>query len=280
MSLSTNTLLASVQFQTLGNSRKDPRLTSEVHERHGMSSKAGRYQRSLLPEECFKPLQAVSRACRSNHDQLTLLTPLGCLLPAVKAAEYTHTMEKWRHSWDAAVRRFIADYDKNIDLARIAHNGTFDLTLYPSHAELPAKFDFKFSLIPLPRPEMLDELTGLADAQVHELRRQLAENTAASADAAKAEVMQRILFRLRRLSECLGNEDGRLRERTVDSLTELLDMAPAYNLTGDPAITRLVADCRANLTLATEVLRNNPAARSHTAAAARVILTTAARRVA
>ena len=297
MSLNTNALIASVQFHTLGNSRKDARLTTEVHAKHDMGNEAGRYQKCLVPDRFVAPLRTIMRAARSNHEQLTLDTPLGYLLPPAKAAEYQSTMTKWRTTWDAAVRKFISQWPRYLECpacaasatprsgtlnccARGIHKDTFDLALYPTVSELPSKFKFEFSLTPLPRAEMLDEITGLADAQIHDLRRQLNESTARAAQAARDDLMQRILFRLGNLSRCLSNPDAQVRQRTVESLTELLDSAAAYNLTNDASITRLVADCRRELTLATEVLREDDTARRRSATAAQMILAPYSRKIA
>lgn len=280
MSLNTNALIAHLSVKMLGNARKDEQLTADVHDRHHMATDAGRYQKCLLPEACLSPHRKIVSAARGEHRQLTLMTPLGPLLPASKTAEAMTCIRRYEKSWDDATRRFIRDYHTNIGIARRKLAAAFDESDYPTLAELPGIFQFTFSLTPLPRAEMLDEITGLADAQIHDLRRQLNESTARAAQAARDDLMQRILFRLGNLSRCLSNPDAQVRQRTVESLTELLDSAAAYNLTNDASITRLVADCRRELTLATEVLREDDTARRRSATAAQMILAPYSRKIA
>ena len=281
MSLPNTALLATLSIRMLGNARKDAHLTADVHHRHHMAEDAGRYQKCLLPDACLTPLRKIMSAARADHRAQTLITPMGHLLPASKVAHYTATFSKWKDdTWLPAVRVFKRDYPQNIELAKQKLAASFNAKDYPLEHELDALFVFDYKLLPMPNPELIDGIAGLADAQIHDLRRQLIAGTAQAAQAATDDLLQRILHRLHNLSACLSNPDSQVRHRTVESLTEMLDAAQSYNLSRDPTITRLVADCRANLTLTTESLRDNEHIRTRTAAAARVILQPYARKIA
>lgn len=274
-----NALLAQLSIRMLGNRHKDASLTEDVHERHGMSQDAGLYQKCVLPESCLAPLRKVMNAARADHRSQTLMTPYGPLLPTPRVEHYSRAMDAWKSQWAAAVTRFVRDYDKNIDLARIRLNGSFNPEDYPPKSKLPNIFTFELKLFPLPTANALDDIAGLADERVTQLRAQLVRTQQEAAHAARTELMTRLLDQLQRLGEMLVNPDSRMSPRVVERMQRLLDLAPAYNLTNDPTVSRLVADCRASLTLATETLKQNTSVRQHTAAAASVILSGHGRKI-
>ncbi|NJL73622.1 MAG: hypothetical protein HC888_19950, partial [Candidatus Competibacteraceae bacterium] len=89
---------------------------------------------------------------------------------------------------------------------------------------------------------------------------EIAEDTrrelAAVADARVAEAVKRAtldLYRrlgqtVGRMAERLGDEKNIFRDSLVSNLSELLDLIPALNVTGDPTLERLRADAAAVFT--------------------------------
>jgi hypothetical protein len=270
--LTQQALIATLSMSTLGNRHKDERLTEEVHSRHGMAEDAGLYQKVLLPPDCLKPLQKIVSAARADHRQQTLMTPFGPILPAARIDAFTASMDAWRSKWDTAKAAFIRNYPLNIEAARQKLGRAFDPTAYPDVSELPGIFKFETRLVPLPKPQALDEILGLADSRVAQLRAEMAAATAQAAQSARAELLERLLERLQRVFAMLSQPDGPIHSRTLEKLEEILRLAPAYNLTGDTTITRLVNDCNRTLNLAKETLKDSPFQRQRTAAAATVIL--------
>lgn len=272
MNLNQHALLARLSITMLGNRHKDATLTQDVHERHDMAQDAGLYQKCLLPEACLAPLRKICNATRADHRQQTLMTPYGPLLPASKVESYLQSMERWRAAWNAAVQRFYAGYEKNVELARVRLNGSFNPSDYPARSELPKHFTFESQLLPLPSVEALDGIAGLADARVAEMRSQLMETARAAGQQARNDLMTRLLDQLQKVGTMLCSPDSKIWPKTLQNLTSLLDMAPAYNLTGDTRINQLVSDCRRTLTLAADALKDSETTRSHSAAAAKLIL--------
>lgn len=271
--LTTHALIAQLNIKTFGNHRKDERLTDDVHLRNGMAAEAGAYQKVLLPKACLKPLEKIVSAARADHRQQTLMTPFGPILPATRVDAFTATMSKWRDTWTAAKNHFISDYEGNIAIARDILGRAFDPAAYPQRSELHDIFAFQVTLSPLPKPAALDDIIGLADARLAQLRREIDDTTQAAARAARAELLERLFGRLERVFHMLANPDASVHTRTLESLAELLHLAPQYNLTNDPLITRLVADCNRTLTLAKDAIKDSPIVRARTASAAEVLLT-------
>lgn len=266
-----NALITILSISTMGNSRKDAGLTDQIHTENGMAQQAGHYQKHLLPPDCLKPITKLRSACRSDHEKQTFMTPFGSILPAAQAENYSGTMNQWRSQWQAAVRSFIADYDRNIARAQSILGPAFDRDLYPTIQELPGLFKFEYQLLPLPTPDALDGVTGLANDRVAMLKRQLAESTQLAALQARTQLMERVTTSLERVFQMCASPDARVDPRTLDNLEEILNLAPSYNLTNDATINRLVEDARRTLTLARDTIKNSPAARQRNVAALEVI---------
>ncbi len=279
MSLSSNALIAKLSVTMLGNRHKDAALTQDVHQRHAMSQDAGLYQKCLLPEACLSPLRKVMTAARADHRQQTLMTPYGPLLPAARVEAYLKSMTGWKATWDGAVRVFIAGYDHNVALARRRLNGSFREKDYPNVHELPEHFAFDSMLVPLPSADALDEIAGLADNRVAQMRSELQRTSQQAAQQARDELMTRLLDQLQKVGTMLCNPDSKVWPKTLDNLTRLLELAPTYNLTGDPTITRLVADCRRTLTLAADALKDSETTRARSASAAKLLLQSHGRKI-
>lgn len=272
MTLSSHALIANLSITMLGNRHKDAALTLDVHARHSMAQDAGLYQKCLLPEACLAPLRKICNAARADHRQQTLMTPYGTLLPAARVEAYQRSLERWKQSWAASVQHFIHTYPRNIDLARRRLNGSFNEKDYPPVHELAAHFTFDNKLFPLPSLDALDEIAGLSDARVAEMRSQLLDTARQAAGQARDELMTRLLDQLQKVGTMLCNPDSKIWPKTLTNLTNLLDLAPTYNITNDTTISRLVADCRRTLTLAADTLKDSETTRSRSATAAKLLL--------
>lgn len=270
--LPSTALIARLHIKMLGNRQKDDTLTHEVHARHGMAADAGLYQKCPLPEACFAHLRKVAHNARREHRQRTFQTDYGSILPAVKVSDYLEAMQPREQEWDAAVARFIREYPRNLELARRRLNGSFREKDYPVVTELPRLFHFETVMLPLPTDDALDQIAGLADDRVQQMRAQLQQTASNAANAAREQLLGRILDRVQQIGNALANPEARITSTALDRFGRLLDDAASLNLTQDPGITRLVSDCRRHLTLAAESLRNDPAVRTRTLAAASLLL--------
>lgn len=283
--ITQTTLLAKQKFSLFGNNVKDDDLTAEVHIKHSMSDKAGKYTRCLLPNDCLKPIRDIRSAARSDHEKQTMVTPFGTILPATRSENYLRSMTAWKVQWDAAVRRFIENYASYKQRARLEIlKDAYREEDYPSSAQLPDLFCFDFSLLPLPNPDALDGVPGLSDARIQMLKDQLASAAELAGTQARNQLMERITDKINRLFQTLYEEgpDGQPRLKpspqihssTLDNLNEILELAPSYNMTEDSRIARLVNDARRMLNRTKDDLRDSAVARTATAAALTTLSTT------
>jgi hypothetical protein len=275
----TNALIAKLHIKMLGNRTKDEILTDEVHSTHGMSEDTGGYYKCPLPPTCFAAVHAAARSTRAKHKQLTFMSPYGSVLPTGKIEAYNSTLREMQERWDEAVSDFVRTYPQNLALARQRLNGAFKEEDYPSPLDVARCFRFEFLLLPLPNANALDDLVGLADSRVRQMREQLATTSREAEAGIRRQLLNRILVRVQNLGNALANPSYVPNAAVLDRFTQMLDDVAVMNITQDPEITRLVNDCRQHLVLSAERLRNEPVTRTHTLAAASLLLQSHGRRI-
>jgi len=111
----------------------------------------------------------------------------------------------------------------------------------------------------------------LCEEKLIELRQQLDGEVQRAGQVAGQQVMARVLSCVDRICERLADPDAVFRDSLIDNLREVLEIAPALNIAGDPAVSRLVTECRDKLLKAPDTLREVAAVRHLTAEHARNI---------
>lgn len=272
MNLTTNALVAKLHIRMLGNRTKDEILTDEVHSSHNMAEDTGGYYKCPLPKACFAEVHGAACATRGKHKQLTFMSPYGSILPAGKLADYTEAMRQMQERWDEAVAAFLRAYPENLAIARRKLGSAFRPEDYPTGPDVARSFRFESLLLPLPNADALDDIAGLADSRVRQMREQIAATSRAAEEGIRRQLLNRILQRVQNLGTALANPAYNPNSAVLERFTQMLDDVAVMNITQDAEITRLVADCRAHLTLNAERLRESQDARNRTLAAAQFML--------
>lgn len=272
--LSEKSVLMRFSAGVPGESRKDKRTTAEVQSEKGIAADGGKWIKNLWPETALKAAKQKQTEARTYHDSVTL--PFGCksdddgvdaitgvgILPAALIAEYGDRMRLLKGQFDKIVEdTFLADPQQWVDWALNAHNGTFDAKNYPGctvdaagTAQLNAdefrrvmrkRFYIRTEPLPVPNASHFEASVRAmlgTDADSVELR-------LADAEAeAKREVLRRMIEPLRAMAVKLaeapaeGKQSPVFRDSLVGNLQDIVRLAPALNITGDPQIDAFVKD--------------------------------------
>lgn len=298
--ISATAVVANLAISCVPKKKQDKSLTNEVHTSHRMADDAGSYDKFLYPKESVAAIARIMSAARADLKRSTLPSPFGQLLPAVRIDALELQMRTWEQAYNEEVEVFVrtgpsiielvankltsAAFDPaDYDLSANPHSGPavhcHGATYYLSVAKLREHFGFTYRIHPLPSPDAIDGIAGLADSRVDQLRQQLRDSTREATTAARTEVIRRMLDQLDKVGRMLSNPDGPVFSRTLEKLEEMLTLAPAMNITGDATITRLTTDIRAHLTLAADALKDSSTVRNRTATAAKTILQGYGRRI-
>jgi len=272
-SLDTKAILIRLAIGLPGNVRKDKVLTAEVVSSHNLTKEAGRWVKQVYPDYALAPLTKISTDARLFHYKHTLpWTDEGArILPVANIFTYTDGMRKLKAQFDAAVETFCSNYDKYVEWAKTAHNGSFRAEDYPGADVIRAKFYFDTQESPVPsgkdfRIELQrDELRAMADSVNSRVKE--------AVEQAKKDLGQRLAEPIKhlsaRLKEANGKANARLHASMISNIAEIIEVLPALNVAGDKQILKIAKEAKESLLgVNVETLRENEQYRAETAAKA------------
>lgn len=283
--LSQKAVLASVVLRGWTGRKLDRQVTIETNERYEAAADAARVNKLLISKKAFAEIHGVSNHARQVHYELTQpwLNNGARILPAALLDKFTHEFRDLRHKHEDALDAFIRDYPNEVRLARhsdTAKNGRlgrmFKSEDYPDVKQLRQLFVFQVIISPCPDVE--DFRVTMAKEQLEDFQIQMKQ---ALEDAMK-EPFKRVSQVVGRMAERLKNykpatEEDRaentFRDSLVGNVRELVELLPAFNLTGDKTLSGMIARMEKELTKhEADVLREDEDIRKKVAKSAEAIL--------
>lgn len=272
--LQEKALLVRLSISIPGNTRKDPRLTSETIVAHNLGAGSGRWLKQLYPDAAFKPLVTLQGEVRTWHYANTLpWSDEGYrILPTAHHTAYCDAMRSFRSRFDAARDTFVGGLDSWLDWARMAHNGTFDAGCYPKSPEaLRSKFGLQLDFSPV--PSGTDFRCRVDQNELDAMAAQVNDRVAQATEAARVDLWQRLAEPIRNMVARLSDPEGIFRDSLIGNLQEIVGLVPALNVTGDGALASFAAEVQSTLAgLSPETLRTDSSTRESTAKQAADIL--------
>ncbi len=258
--------------------RFDRKASDAVTTANKAASNAGRFNKLLLAPDALGEVQRIDCAARDYHYSRTLpWTDEGArILPAAMYLDYARRMAGYRAEFEAAVTAFVAGYPDFVDASRARLGDLFNAADYPAATDVRSRFRFDLAIFPIPSGD--DFRLTVPDAVRADVERRTAEAlSAAIGDAGRrvSEAVGRMAERLRDYRPATGaaKAEGIFRDSLVENVRDLVDVLPAFNLTGDPRFAAIVDRMRAELCRhGADTLREDSAVRAEVAAAAASIL--------
>lgn len=167
---------------------------------------------------------------------------------------------------DALVDDFMKVYRKSVEQARFTLNDLFNSSDYPGENELRSKFRFTLDVGTLPNHEDFRIVDGVPKAEVEKLVSNAKSSTETRINAAMDEAYQRLYDVVSKMGNTLtayGNEEvKKFNDTLVHNISELVDVMPALNITGDPKLQALADQARELTQYALVDLRQNAKVRN------------------
>jgi hypothetical protein len=254
-----------------GGKATDEQITSEVHERHGASGDSGKYRTELFPESAcgennpHRRWLSAGWKLRSYHYKWTLPweKPLR-LVTAAHHEKYDQEVAALAAAVVEAGAEFFQWYPQGKELARSAHNGSYNPDLYPDVVKLQARFAFERSYSPVPAEHHF--VQSLAGPTIERARAEFEARNQRLVEDAISHAWREVLDPVLRLAQRLATPDALVREDLVQGIRETLERVPALNLTNDPALQQAANAIRqALLGVSAAGLRDSPVQRLETA---------------
>lgn len=269
-----------------GEQRQDKGLTAEVKKTKGLGDRSGKWDKYLYPPEALDPIKSKENEARQYHAEMTLPFDNGTgILPAGLYKEYGDKIRDFQSEIKAlAEKTFLANPQQWIDWAKREHNGTFNPRNYPGCAmvdgvvtfdpeEFRAKMRPKFYLRsePVPVPDSThfeSTIAGMLGTDTDSINCRVRDAVA----EAQAVLMKRILDPVKKMVETLSKDKPRIYETLIGNVADIIRLAPALNLSGNPAIQAAIDQVKELMQYTTEDLRDDGSKRDAARAAAEATL--------
>jgi hypothetical protein len=268
--LSRKATLVAVNISQWTARKMDKRVTEETNRKYGASEDAGRYNKLLIEAQYLAKINSMVSAARTLH--YTMTRPWADdgprILPNALYSKFTDKFRVIKRDFDKAADEFCRDYPQFIQERKRQLNGLFNASDYPSPKDIRNKFRLDITVLPF--PDASDFRADLDDDTMADIKAEITATSARAIDDAMSHTARQIADTVGHMAEKLkeykSGKKGSPRKFFLDSLVEnvreLADLLPAFNLTDDPALTKIAK--RIDTELCAEDakdLRTNDAAR-------------------
>lgn len=255
----------------------------EVAQQHQAEVAMGRFVKNLLNPKApaIQKLVRLTNELRQAHTFRTLPWIDGGtrILSSKGYFAYTKAVSELVAQYKVASEEFIAGYEEAVKDARRRLGTLFVEGEYPSKDQLRHRFGVTLNFFPLPARE--DFRVDLGNEETERIRKSIQETAQSQIDAAMKDVWGRLSAVLGKAVEKLNgykrNSEGRIengfRDTLITNITELLEMIPSLNITGDTKLTEFAEEIRKQITVySADALRDNESLRPTVAKKAEEIL--------
>jgi hypothetical protein len=255
--LADKAMLANVNISQWTARRLDRQITDEVNNAHGATKDAGRYNKLLIAKEALAPIQVCVSRARVLHLKMTQpWIDLGArLLPAALYVDYTKQMQEQRVAFEAAADKFARDYPKHVEKRRRSLGSIFKPQDYPDPSRMRSLFEFDVAIMPCPDPD--DFRVALAAEHAEDIKADIEARLQRAVQDAMRDPFNRVTSVVGALAEKLRaykpaekkgeKSEGVFRDSLVENVRELVAILPAFNLTDDTRLHRMIADIETHL---------------------------------
>lgn len=276
--ISDRAMLVGLTIRQFNPVKTDKVITKEVADKHGSEVSMGRYAKSVIAKSACDTLRKLGAEIRTEHYRRTLpWSEDGArILTSAGYTAYAEWMRDSESRWSRAVSEFLSDWDSFVADARIALNGLFRQSDYPSATELANKFEFRWTVRPVPVAD--DFRVTMSSNEVAAIRQDISTSLQSTVQDAMKDVWSRMRDVVSAMASRLRAYDPNnpgvapFRDSLVSNIADLLAILPTLNLTANPELDRFMSEMRALTQADAQTLRDNMYTREDTAKRAESIL--------
>lgn len=277
-SVSDRAVLVNLSISQWSAAKSDKKVNREVAQAHGSEEQMGNYRKQLVAKDAVKKYSQLASDIRQEFYRITL--PWGDngdrILTSKAYFDFSAKFRKRQAELESAWDDFCYLYPQLVEDARKLLNGLHNSADYPAVSEIRGKFSIKLDVKPVPQAE--DFRVQLGEEEVSRLKAQITADSAASVERAMRDVWSRMRDVIAKISERCKLYDQQnpqahpFHASTVENITDLLEIIPALNLTGDPQVEEFAQEMRQLTRYTPEQLKHTEYAREDIASRADEIL--------
>lgn len=247
MNLNDKALLVQLSIRQWTARKVDKQVTSEVNTSKRASDKAGRYNKSLLPENQYlADVNYMTGKIRNEFYYNTL--PWGMdgmqILPSANYLNFMSEFRKKKSEWEFLVNEFIDNYDTLVLTAQADLGDLFNPADYPASSELRKKFSIDINVMPVPSN---DFRVSLANEELSQLEAEWEQRKLASQATAMKDVWDRLYEQVSRIAERLSDPKREFKQTIFDTALETCSLLTRLNFADDPNLEAMRSKLEATL---------------------------------
>ena len=273
MSLVNRAMLVQLSVTKPKMTEKDKSTTSEVAVRKHASEASVSVVKKLYPKHLLAPIVEVESSARRYMESVTQPWGRGLAMLPIAMFMEPHNFSKrigvFKMQFDQAVTVFLNNYSNVLTQAAVDQGDMFDVDAYPDLSQLKAEFTFDVSY-----PSLSQEGGLVLDLEAEvlaELEETISKQQTARMAAGQRDLYERLGAAVKRIAVQCSNDKGKIYDSLTGNLSDLLQVLPLLNLSGDEAFSSLCEEAR-QLVVAPEAIRTVPQVREDTAKVANDIL--------
>lgn len=251
--LSSSAVLVNLSLSVWSGRKLDKRVSQEVDEAKSTKTRAGNYHKNLLAgTEKLDAITKVSGAARTWHYNVTQpWSDNGArILNAAQMFDYKARLNEFEQEFRARVNDFLDDYDNLVSAAAFQLGDLFNREEYPTREQIESKFDFSYTIEPL--PESGDFRIEIGEEGLRELEAHYQQAIERRVETAMRDAWDRLRDVLTKMSERLTDDtDGKrkiFRDSLVENAHELCNLLKHFNVNSDVQLEAIRADLAKALT--------------------------------
>lgn len=247
--LASRALIVALKISQWEGRRVDRAVTRQVKQQHGAADDAGNFNKLLIRKEALEPIQKIANETGAEFRRRTLpwMDAGGRIMAADAFMAHASWMRGQVSKFESAVADFLQKYPAEVQAAHSRLGSMFDHTDYPDVEELRGKFAMEVKVLPVPTAS--DFRVDMSEAQVARIRSEIEMTVTDATAQAVRDVYERIAEKVGRMVERLNaykparrkgeRSEGTFKDSLVGNIRDLIDVLPALNITGDPALAAM-----------------------------------------
>ena len=272
MNLNDKALLVTLNIGGWAGRKLDKRVTQDVARSNGVSTSAGRYNKSLLPNcSILEDIHAMAVTIRNEFYDNTL--PWGIegtfILPTSNYLQFTQNFRRRKSDWFSLVNQFSDEYPLLKIKAQHDLGPLYCDADYPDADDIRHKFYMDMHFFPVPSSDFRVQINsdGLA-----KIRLDVEEQVKNAQAVAMKDLWNRMYGKVEHIAQKLADPKAIFRDSMIDNARDLCELLPRLNFADDPQLETLRTEIEGKLLKNPEILRLHPEIRRDTAAEAKAIM--------
>lgn len=272
MNLNDKALLVTLNIGGWAGRKLDKKITQDVARNNGVSTSAGRYNKSLLPNcAVLENIHAMAGTIRNEFYDNTL--PWGIegtfILPTSNYLQFTQHFRRKKADWFSLVNQFSDEYPLLKIKAEHDLGPLYCESDYPAADDIRHKFYMDMHFFPVPSSDFRVQISS---DELAKIRLNVEEQVKNAQAVAMKDLWNRVYAKVEHIAQKLADPKAIFRDSMIDNARDLCELLPRLNFADDPQLEVLRTEIEGKLLKNPEILRLHPEIRRDTAAEAKAIM--------